>query len=67
MDKYYPIRLNHQISTMLRTTFHTVQFVEELHVKYEEAESQMLDELHRILIMDTGRADLAQVIERMNF
>ena len=27
----------------------------------------MLDELHQILIMDTGRADLADVIERMNF
>jgi hypothetical protein len=41
--------------------------VEELHEKYEEAESLMLDELHQILIMDTGRADLADVVERMNF
>ena len=44
-----------------------MSFVEELHEKYEEAESLMLDELHQILIMDTGRADLADVVERMNF
>lgn len=59
--------MTHQISTILRSTFHNVSYVEELHEKYEEAESLMLDELHQILIMDTGRADLSDVIERMNF
>jgi hypothetical protein len=41
--------------------------VEELYEKYEEAESVMLDELHQILIMDTGRAHIGDVIEKMNF
>ena len=67
VDKYYPVRIVHQMSSIFRSVFHNVRYVEELHEKYEEAESLMLDELHQILIMDTGRADLAEVIEHMNF
>jgi hypothetical protein len=55
------------ISSIFRSTFHGATLVEELHEKYEEAESLMLDELHHILIMDTGRADIADIIEKMNY
>jgi len=34
--------------------------------KFEEAESAMFEELHQILLIDTGKADVAAQIEKMN-
>ena len=33
---------------------------------FEETESDMFNELHQILLMDTGRVDIADTIEKMN-
>lgn len=66
IDKYQPIRIQHHISTILRATLHDVGNFKHLYEKFEEAESGMFDELHQILLMDGGRADVTEMIERMN-
>ena len=58
---------------MMRPTFTRIGYFnkmsdfEDVMEKYEEQESIQLNELHQILILDTGRADIANEIEKMNF
>jgi len=37
-----------------------------MYEKFEETESAMFEELHQILLMDGGRADIGSTIEIMN-
>ena len=66
VDKYAPIRVQYQISSILRKLFFRVDHLDDLFERYELAESAKFEELHQILFMDSGKADIVEAIEKMN-
>ena len=65
-DKYLPLRVQHQISAVLRPVLYKAMDFQEAYGIFEETEGDMFNEFHQILLMDTGRADVADTIEKMN-
>ena len=65
-DKYLPLRVQHQISAVLRPVLYKATDFYEAFNLFEETESDQFNELHQILLMDTGRVDIANTIEKMN-
>jgi len=66
VDKYAPIRIQHQLSTVMRSMFDKLENASDLYDRYEKAESAKFEELHQILFMDGGKADIVDAIEKMN-
>ena len=66
IEKYQPIRIQHHLSSIMRQTLTGVDDFDTMFARFEEAESAMFEELHQILLMDGGRADIAATIENMN-
>ena len=55
------------MSQLFRGTLYKPKDLKALLKKFEETESQMFEDFHNILMVDTGRADLADMIEKMNY
>ena len=66
VDKYLPLRLQHQISEQMRKTFLNCEYVQDLFVKYELVDSNVFEQLHQILFLDNGKADMLETISKMN-
>lgn len=66
VDKYAPIRVQHQLSAIFRKVFFEMDSIHDLFERYERAESAKFEELHQILFMDAGKADIVEAIEKMN-
>ena len=66
VDKYAPIRVQYQISSIMRKIFYQLDNLDDLFKRYEVAESAKFQELHQILFMDSGKADIVEAIEKMN-
>ena len=66
VDKYAPIRVQHQLSSIFRAAFYDLKSLDDLFDRYERAESAKFEELHQILFLDSGKADIVSAIEKMN-
>lgn len=51
---------------MMHQTFWKCKEVGHLYDKYCEAEGRMFDELHVVMMMDTGKSDLHSHMEKLN-
>lgn len=54
------------MSSIFRKAFYNLGSLDELFDRYERAESAKFEELHQILFMDSGKADIVEAIEKMN-
>lgn len=50
----------------MRKLLYRVDHLDDLFERYEQAESAKFEELHQILFMDSGKADIVDAIEKMN-
>lgn len=66
MDKYLPIRVQHQLSNLMHSILSRQTSLPELYLKFQDVECTMFQELHQIVFLDRGKTDIAEIINRMN-
>jgi hypothetical protein len=66
IDKYQPIRIQHQISSLMHSTFYKVESLEQLYDKFVNAETNLFNELHSIMLLDKSKTDIQTLILNLN-